>query len=195
MASEKQEPTSLKAAIEARIAKWQAVLDALAAAQEIDAAELSTVPTPAMSGDLGHPIDLPKGAFYGKSVPACVELYLSAGKVKRTNKEIAAALREGGVESNADKFDTVIAGALFKLKKDGKILRFKDGWGMAEWYPAHIRTVAPISGNSPKKKSRKPKKASRKSSAVPTAKPSAKPSEERTDELPHGKVSVATKEE
>jgi hypothetical protein len=182
MASEKQETVSFRASIEARIARWQAVLDALALAQELDGAELGAVPTPTVSADLGHPIDLPKGAFYGKSVPVCVELYLSAGKVKRTNKEIAAALKKGGVESNAKDFDTVVNGALFGLKKAGKVLRFDDGWGLAEWYPAHIRAVTPVAGNGSKKKTPKKGKGklARKSTAAkpavePTVKAAAKP--------------------
>jgi hypothetical protein len=92
----------------------------------------------------GVPTDLPEGAFNGKSVPACIELYLSSAPMKKkTNKEIAAALREGGVESNASNFENVVTGSLFKLKKDGKVLRFKDGWGLSAWYPAHIRAVSP----------------------------------------------------
>jgi hypothetical protein len=201
MASEKPESTSFKAFVEAKIAAWQAVLDAFALAQETDVAEFGAVVTPALSGDLGHPIDLPKGAFHGKSVPACVELYLSAGKVKRTNKEIAAALRKGGVESNAKDFDTVVNGALFGLKKAGKLLRFDDGWGLAEWYPAHIRAVAPVSSNGSKKAKKTKKKHSRKGAPAKTVvepktapKPAAKPAvvspAQRIDELLHSKPGV-----
>jgi hypothetical protein len=177
MASEKQETSTFKASIEARIARWQAVLDALTLAQELDGADLGAVATPTVSSDLGRPIDLPKGAFHGKSVPVCVELYLSAGKVKRTNKEIAVALQKGGVESNAKNFETVVNGALFGLKQDGKVLRFDDGWGLAEWYPAHIRAATPIAnGGSKKKKKKKAKKGARKNaSAKPVAEPAIKP--------------------
>jgi len=84
------------------------------------------------------------------------KLYLSSSPMKKkTNKEIAAALRDGGVESNANKFDTIIAGALFKLKKDGKILRFKDGWGLSSWYPPHIRGAADAGSGKRTKEKRK----------------------------------------
>jgi hypothetical protein len=112
-----------------------------------------------------------------------VELYLSAGKVKRTNKEIAAALHKGGVESNAKDFDTVVNGALFGLRKAGKVLRFDDGWGLAEWYPAHIRAVTPVPGNGSKKKKKKKgkKNPARKTTPAPadepTTQPTAKPGE------------------
>lgn len=181
MASEELSATTFKAFVEAKIAAWQAVLEALAFAQATDGAAFGAPATPIVSSDLGLPIDLPKGAFYGKSVPACVELYLSAGKVKRTNKEIAAALKKGGVESNAKDFDTVVNGALFGLRKAGKVLRFDDGWGLAEWYPAHIRAVTPVSANESKKKTKRgkkkpPRKAAPSSPAVaPAVKPAAKP--------------------
>src|SRR5580698_4809299 len=67
------------------------------------------------NGDLGQPMDLPDGAFFGKSIPACVKLYMSAAKKKKTIKEIAAALREGGVESTSDNFESVVTGALNRL--------------------------------------------------------------------------------
>src|SRR5271157_6229432 len=145
--------------IKAKIAALQALLASVESAvavgalgQPVEGMDLSSSGTTS-NGDFGQPIDLPEGAFYGKSLPACVELYLSATPMKkRTNKEIAAALREGGVESNASNFDTVVNGALFGLKKTGKVLRFKDGWGLAEWYPAHIRAVTPAkSAKRPKK--------------------------------------------
>jgi hypothetical protein len=163
MASEKLDYTSVIADVEAKIAAWQAVLASLRSALALvqgSEGDLSLA-APTSSGDLGMPIDLPEGAFYGKSIPACVELYLSAAKKKKTNKEIAAGLKEGGVESNASNFENVVTGALFGLKKAGKVLRFKDGWGLSEWYPAHIRAVTPA-GTS-KRAKKKGKKSGQKS--------------------------------
>jgi hypothetical protein len=102
--------------------------------------------------------------------------------VKRTNKEIAAALDKGGVESNAKDFDTVVNGALFGLKKAGKVLRFDDGWGLAEWYPAHIRAVTPAPTNGSKKtkgkgkgKKKAAKTPARKAAAAPPGEPAVSP--------------------
>ncbi len=192
MASEKPEGSSfIKAFFEAKIAKWQAALDAFMAAQEAEGADLGAL-APAVSVDAGYPIDLPKGAFHNKSVPVCVELYLSAGKVRRTNKEIAAALDKGGVVSYAKNFDAVINSALFDLKKAGKVLRFDDGWGMAEWYPAHIRASASNGApKAPKKKTKKTKKRTHNAAANPPAKPAAKPVADRTEDLPHSKPGAA----
>jgi hypothetical protein len=158
MAADKFDYASVINDIKAKITALQAILTSVESAaalgalgQPIEGIELST-PTVG-NADLGVPTDLPKGAFIGKSLPACIELYLSAVKKKKTNREIAVALREEGVESNAKHFDNVVTGALFGLKKAGKVLRFKDGWGLAEWYPAHIRAVPPAKSSKRAKKS------------------------------------------
>lgn len=173
--AEKPDYTSVINDLKAKIAALQAVLASFESAaalgalgQPIEGGEASTIPT--LRGDsLGVPLDLPEGAFLGKSVPTCVELYLAAVKKKKTNKEIAEALREGGVESKASNFDTVVTGALFGLKRAGKVLRFKDGWGLAEWYPAHIRSAVPSGAR------KKVKKAARRNKveAAPDSKPKA----------------------
>src|ERR1039458_5480 len=109
-----ENPNPLFAYAEARIAAWQAVLASLKSALALDPGGLAvegidvSPASAAQGGDLAQPIDLPEGAFNGKSVPACIELYLSASPMKkRTNKQIADALREGGVESNSKLDNTV----------------------------------------------------------------------------------------
>lgn len=182
-----ENPNPLFAYVEARIAAWQAVLASLKSALALDPGgqmpEGIDLPSASAGQNAAHPIDLPEGAFYGKSVPACIELYLSSAPMKKkTNKEIAAALREGGVESNAN-LDNTVTGALFKLKKDGTILRFKDGWGLSSWYPAHIRAVAPL--GSTKRSKKKGKKGERKNKG---AKSNTDTSATTESESPKGKV-------
>jgi hypothetical protein len=89
----------------------------------------------AFNGGDQHPTELPRGAFLGKSLPSAIKLYLSAMKMKQTDREIAAALREGGVESTSDNFEKVVTGCLNRMKASGEVLRFKDGWGLTEFYP------------------------------------------------------------
>lgn len=175
----------LVAYAEARIAAWQAVLASLKSALTLDPGGLTaegidlSSASAAQGGDLGQPIDLPEGAFHGKSVPACIELYLSAVKKKKTNKEITAALQEGGVESNASTFSNTVTAALFKLKNDGTVLRFKDGWGLASWYPAHIRAVTPA---IPKRGKKKGKKNGRKNAALKTEAADAVPAKGKVND-------------
>ncbi len=116
------------------------------------------------NGEIGQPIDLPDGAFLGKSVPACIKLYLSASRKKKTSKEITAALRDGGVESTSGSFDNVVTTALNRLRTAGEVLKFKDGWGLSEWYPANMRT-----GGSAGKQVTKGKKKTKKGKPKTTA--------------------------
>ena len=85
-------------------------------------------------------VDLPVGAFLGKSVPAAIKLYLSVTKRKQTNAQIAAALKDGGIESTAENFEQVVTGALNRMRAGGDVLRFKDGWGLAEHYNESLRS-------------------------------------------------------
>jgi hypothetical protein len=86
-----------------------------------------------------QPMELPRGAFLGKSLPAAIKLYLSAVMKKQSIREIATALRDGGVESTSDNFEGVITGCLNRMKVSGEILRFEDGWALAEFYPERLR--------------------------------------------------------
>jgi hypothetical protein len=163
MANQNSNP--LFAYAEARIAAWQAVLASLKAALSLDPGgkagegiDLSSIAAP-QNGDIGQPIDLPDGAFFGKSIPACVKLYLSAARKKKTAKEIATALREGGVESTAGNFESTVSTALIRLRTAGEVLRFKDGWGLSEWYPANMRSSS--TGAKPAQKSKKRSKKAR----------------------------------
>jgi hypothetical protein len=156
---------------EARIAAWQAVLASLKSAlaldpggQTVEGLDLSSA-SAAQNGELGQPMDLPDGAFFGKSVPACIKLYLSAVRKKKTGKEIATALREGGVESTAGSFEGIVNTALIRLRAAGEVLKFKDGWGLSEWYPANMRTSG-STGKPQVKSKKKGKKAKAKGAAI-----------------------------
>ncbi len=159
-----ESPNPLFAYVEARIAAWQAVLASLKAALSLDPSgkagegiDLSSINVSGNGSDIGQPIDLPDGAFFGKSIPACVKLYLSAARRKKTTKEITAALKDGGVESTGN-FDSVVTTALNRLRNAGEVLKFKDGWGLSEWYPANMRTSGTV-GKQPAKSKKKGKKA------------------------------------
>ena len=84
--------------------------------------------------------DIPKGAFLGKSVPEAVNLYLTAVRKKSTTAEIAEGIKKGGIESLSKKFEVVVNNTLYRLKDEGRLLRFDDGWGLPEWYPEGFRS-------------------------------------------------------
>lgn len=114
----------------------------------------TSIPYTPQGGD-AQPTELPQGAFLNKSLPAAVKLYLSSVVKKQTIREIANALREGGVESTSDNFEGVITGCLHRMKANGELLKFKDGWALAERYPAHIRASLAQDGGSKRKTAKK----------------------------------------
>ena len=145
MAAEKPETDGFLAVLDKKIAVLTALREtyrqALAAGAlgqpgEIDFSSAMGVG----SGRSDLPIDLPKGALLGKSLPAAVKLWLTSARRKASVREIATALREGGVESTSPNFENVVSGALHRLKANNEVLRFRDGWAAAEFYPTTLRT-------------------------------------------------------
>lgn len=151
MASERAQD-GYEMALRAKVTAWQVALDAYLAAKAIDGS----------AGDPGHngapatsasaaAFDLPMGALRKKSVPDAITLYLAAGHRKQTNKEIAAGILAGGLETGAKNLEASVAATLFRLKKAGLVLRFTDGWDLAEHYPDHIRKKLESTTAAPKK--------------------------------------------
>lgn len=120
-----------------------------------------------------QPTELPRGAFLGKNLPAAIKLYLSAAMKTQTIKEIATALRDGGVKSTSDNFESVVTGCLNRMKASGEILRFKDGWGLPEFYPEHLRRSLSQGGAAKAKAASKKTKKGKKTISKP--KPLATP--------------------
>jgi hypothetical protein len=126
-----------KSALEGAIASLRAALAAGALGISSSAVAAPGSPSPSPKGT---PMPLPRGALLGKSGPEAIKLYLKSAMEKKTNKEIAEALKQAGVESTSSSFDAFVNSALFRLKNEGALLRFDDGWGLSEWYPESFRT-------------------------------------------------------
>ncbi len=160
------------AGIEAKIAAWKAVIDSYRAAKALEGglpeAAANGQHTPRHS-DGGRPMDLPVGVFRDKSLREAIQIYLQAGHRKQTNKEIALGLQKGGIASTSANFEATVATALGRMKDDGLVLRFPDGWDLASSYPDSLRNRL--------EKDTKPSKRGRSAKAVPKKKaaPAAKP--------------------
>lgn len=141
--NEQPEQDGFLAVIDRKIAALKALADSYRAALSLGAlGQPGEIDVAALGGSASRvdaPIDLPRGALLGKSLPAAVKLWLQSVRRKQTVKEIATALRDGGVETTADSFENVVTGALHRLKANGEVLRFNDGWGLAELYPPSLR--------------------------------------------------------
>jgi ribosomal protein S25 len=107
-----------------------------------------------------HNGEIPAGAFLRKSIPEAAKLYLSTVRKKQTTKEIADALLEGGLETNAKDFEVTVGTGLYRVsKKTGEFVRLKDGaWGLAEWYPSTMRVLPEKHATHRGRKAKKAKK-------------------------------------
>lgn len=170
--------------MEAKAAAWLSAAKSLRAALAAETggqvAEERSIVTP------DQRVSIPRGAFHRKTATEAIKIYLEAAGRKQTNKEIAQALKDGGLESTGS-FDNYVTHGLFRLKKEGAVLRFDDGWGLAEWYSESLRNrVAP---EKPQRKNRsKPK--SKKASEITKSKtskaetPSPAPQADNIHEMP-----------
>lgn len=121
-----------------------------------------------------QPVDLPNGAFLNKSMPEAIKLLFVATKRKYQPAEVATILKDGGYESTSKNFEGTVSGTMYRMKDQGTLLRFKDGFGLAEFYPEHLRAkIAEASKPSTKGRGKKATKgASKRTKAA--GKPAAK---------------------
>ena len=75
-------------------------------------------------------------------------------KRPQSPKEIATALKQGGVLSQSTHFYANVTTTLKRLTASGDVVRTNEGWGLAEWYPNK-----PRGSEEPKKKRKRRKKA------------------------------------
>lgn len=177
MVAEKPVNDGFLAAIEAKIAALKALAESYRAAVSVGAwgqggeIDLSSLGSLSLGGGSDAAIELPQGALLGKSLPAAIKLYLSAVRKKQTTREITVALREGGVESTAASFENNVTSSLHRLRATGEVLKFNDGWGLAELYPENLRNrIAAKSDVKPKAVARKAKAKRPKQSAAKATK-------------------------
>jgi hypothetical protein len=149
MASVKRDADPFLAAIEAKIAAWTAVAETYRKAVSLDGplgdpgAVVGAVGTAAGASHAhahGHAkVELPVGVFRDKTIKEAIAIYLGAGRRKQTNKEIALGLQNGGIATTSANFEGTVATALHRMKDDGTVLRFSDGWDLASSYPDNLR--------------------------------------------------------
>ncbi len=144
-----------KAALEQTIASFRQAMAAGALGQmSSDGTVIPSLNGPSFTGG-----EVPAGAFLGKSITESTRLYLEIVKKKQTTREIADALRKGGMESTSNDFVGIVNAGLNRAHKspNSGIVKVGTQWGLAGWYPKGITSGA---GQSSKKsKNRKPQKA------------------------------------
>jgi len=127
--------------------------------------------------------EVPAGAFLGKSIPEAARIYLEIVKKKQTSREIALALKKGGMETSSGNFIGIVHAVLDRSRKspNAAIVKLGTQWGLAGWYPKGILTNAAAAASPSKKKTKKAKKVVPKA-AAPNAPPEAGPAPEENPE-------------
>lgn len=170
--AEKPESDVFLAGLDAKIAALQQLRDSYLAALSIGAVGQGSVDmsglaqppsgpaTPVGQSAPSGSIELPTGVFRTTGLADAIRLYLSIAKRKQTIKEIGAALQEGGLATTAGSFERTLSSTLYRLKSDGELLKFKDGWDLAASYPESFRQrLAQNAEGSPRRKRKGKKKA------------------------------------
>lgn len=158
------DPTdTFRASIIGKIAAWKAVLDSYDAAVSLDG-RLNESAADGRQGrqvapGRGKAMDLPVGVFRDKSLKEAIQIYLGAGRRKQTNKEIALGLQNGGIPTTSKFFEATVGTALGRMKEEGLVLRFPDGWDLAASYPDSLRNRLDkdTKASKPKQKEKKPR--------------------------------------
>lgn len=135
MASER-ETDPILAGMLAKVAAWQAAVDSYRAAKALEQGASGDV---TVAGAARGVIELPINAFRGMTLNEAIKLFFQSVQRKQTASEIAEGLKRGGLVSTAKDVGPTIRSALNKLKADGVLLRFPDGWDLAEAHSAAIR--------------------------------------------------------
>ncbi len=84
-------------------------------------------------------MELPVNAFRGMTMSEAIKLLMKSVQRKQTTAEIAEGLKNGGLVSTAKDIMPTLRNALSVLKGQGVLLRFSDGWDLAEAHSAMIR--------------------------------------------------------
>jgi hypothetical protein len=170
MASNRTESDPVLASLRAKVAAWQAAVDSYLAAKALEGTAETT------SAALRGTIELPVNAFRGMTMIEAVKLFLKSVQQKQTTAEIADGLKSGGLVTTAKDITPTLRNALGKLKHDGVLLRFPDGWDLAEAHSAAIRhRITKDNAKPAKRRGRKAKASAKAKAAEPKAASGAVP--------------------
>jgi len=145
MTADQPETDAFLAFVEKKIAALQALVDSYRYAMAVGALGQPGEEMPSFGSNAafgapsGGGFDLPTGVFLGLSMPSAIKLLFTSTKRKHTPKDVADVLRDGGFESTSVNFEKMVGTTMHRMKSNGELLQFKDGWGLAELYPEALR--------------------------------------------------------
>jgi hypothetical protein len=88
----------------------------------------------------GSPLNdgkIPSDAFFGKSIPDAAAIHLGNVRRKLSTQQLMDALEAGGLPHS--KYNTVYAILRRRESQVGDIVNMKGEWGLASWYPNHLK--------------------------------------------------------
>jgi hypothetical protein len=136
---------SKRSALDAAIASLRAAMASGAlgtVGTSVDTIPVDGIPI-TVASQRSHGIDIPNGAFHGKTVTEAIKTYLGTIKKKQKTRQIVDALRKGGIESSSDKFSNIVYNNLARMQNiTGEIVKVGTEWGLSEWFPAGMRSSA-----------------------------------------------------
>jgi hypothetical protein len=128
----------------AEVVDYQAVLadlkakragldQAIAAIEQIIGVSTSTTPA---TVELGPGVTIKPGMFHGMSLTEAAVAYLRVTKQKRSIRDIADALEQGGFYHTSKDFTNTVRAVLARnaAQEGGEIVKDGTFWALAEWY-------------------------------------------------------------
>jgi hypothetical protein len=105
---------------------------------------LGSSPTPGGGGNPGGGRIAPD-AFFGKSIPEAAVIHLGNVRKKLSTQDLMDAMEAGGLPKS--KYNTVYAILRRRESQVGDIINMQGEWGLAAWYPNHIKKPKTVSLN------------------------------------------------
>jgi hypothetical protein len=137
MSSEQVNYEAIIADIEGKIAHLQATLAGVKAVAAMNGLGINPGPTPPSGGGVTNSGHIASDAFFGKSIPEATVTILQGARRKMSTQALIDAMVKGGLPPS--KYNTVYAILRRRESQVGDIVNMQGEWGLAAWYPNHVK--------------------------------------------------------
>jgi hypothetical protein len=132
------EPINYEAVIEdleAKKTQLDATITMLRALSGLGTLGITPPSSPSGGGNGGTRIA--SDAFFGKSIPEAAVIHLGNVRKKLSTQALMDAMEAGGLPKS--KYNTVYAILRRRESQVGDIINMQGEWGLAAWYPNHVK--------------------------------------------------------
>jgi hypothetical protein len=124
--------------LEAKKAQLDATITMLRALSGLGTLGITPPSSPSGAGNGGTRIA--SDAFFGKSIPDAAVIHLGNVRKKLSTQALMDAMEAGGLPKS--KYNTVYAILRRRESQVGDIVNMQGEWGLASWYPNHVKKTA-----------------------------------------------------